>query len=244
MNRYHLLKLAAGLCLLVSTAGSGYAAETARMPRALTFEANKGQADKQVRFLSRGEGYHVSFTSQGMALDLTPDGAGKGASTDPAPLRLRLVGARTRIAVGLWKSGDREVEISYHSGKRRKNVSTYKKVLYERVYPGVNLVYYGQATQIEYDFVVNPRAKIDPIRLAFEGAERIERTEDGELRIFTAGGEVRQKKPVIYQTIDGARREIPGGYLLEAGNQVRFQVGEYDPAYPLVIDPILMITPR
>jgi hypothetical protein len=118
-------------------------------------------------------------------------------------------------------------------------VPTYGRVHYDEVYPGVDLVYYGNQQRLEYDFVVAPGADPGAIALAFTGTDRVEVDARGDLVLHVAGGEIRQPRPFLYQEVGGARQEISGGYVLDAQHQVHFQVGAYDPSRPLVIDPVL-----
>ena len=100
--------------------------------------------------------------------------------------------------------------------KWRTDIPTYAKVQYQNVYPGVDLVYYGNQRQLEYDFVVAPGADPRAINLRFEGADRISVDDAGDLVLRLAGGEARFHKPVIYQlTEDGERNELAGGYTKE-----------------------------
>ena len=109
---------------------------------------------------------------------------------------------------------------------------------YHGVYPGVDLVYHHHGPNLEYDFVVAPGADPDRIRLEFSGADTALNV-DGELVLRTAAGDLRQPRPVIYQDVNGERRTISGGYVLTDDHQIRFDLGEYDPGRPLVIDPVL-----
>ena len=127
----------------------------------------------------------------------------------------------------------------------RTNVPTYAKVKYEDVYPGVDLVYYGNQQQLEYDFIVAPGADPQDIRLAFEGVDKLEVDAQGDLVLHAAGGQIRQHKPIIYQEVDGKRRKIPGGYVLTQDakrktQEVCIQVDSYDSTRPLIIDPVLV----
>src|SRR3989441_4352037 len=124
-------------------------------------------------------------------------------------------------------------------GKWRTNVPTYAKVRYEAIYPGIDLVFYGKQRQLEYDFVIRPGADPKRIRLAFQGADKLEVDAHGDLVLHTAAGVIRQGKPVIYQEIDGARREINGGYVLDGAHRIGFWVGAHDRRASLVIDPTL-----
>src|ERR1700684_446492 len=139
----------------------------------LSFEANKGQSDKQVKFLSRGQGYTLFLTGDEAVFSLRRSSAQdadrdklaalkpaafQSKSLDSAVLRMKLVGANSSAAV----SGSEEQEdksnyfIGNDSSQWRTNVSNYSKVRYQNAYPGVDLVYYGNQQQLEYDFVVAP----------------------------------------------------------------------------------------
>ncbi|HXZ25666.1 MAG TPA: SBBP repeat-containing protein, partial [Nitrospiria bacterium] len=107
----------------------------------------------------------------------------------------------------------------------------------------------GDAPRLEYDLIVAPGADPGVIRLAVDGAESATIDERGDLRLTTVAGVMIQQKPVVYQEIDGVRRPVAGSYTLrrdhanEGRSQGRYEVGValglYDPARPLVIDPIL-----
>src|SRR5262249_10257589 len=115
----------------------------------LQFEANQGQAPKEVRFLARGPGYGIYLTSRDALLVF---------AREQAPLRMALVGAnRKPQASGIDElPGKANYFIGKDPSKWRTGVPTYAKVRYEQVYPGVDLVYYGSQHQLEYDFVVAP----------------------------------------------------------------------------------------
>ena len=124
--------------------------------------------------------------------------------------------------------------------KWRTNIPTYAKVKYNGVYPGVDLVYYGNHGQLEYDFVVAPGADPSLVTLAFEGAREIYIDARGELVLDVEGGEVRQHKPVVYQEVEGVKQEVAGHYVMKGTRQVGFRVAAYDPSRPLIIDPVLV----
>ena len=109
------------------------------------------------------------------------------------------------------------------------------------VLDGVDLVYYGNQRRLEYDFVVAPGKDPRAIRVQFDGARSVEvEAETGDLLLHVEGGDpVRQHKPVTYQVIDGTRHEVESRYVIDANAQVGFEVGAYDAAQPLVIDPVL-----
>ena len=222
----------------------------------LAFEANRGQTDSQVKFLSRGRGYTLFLTSTEAVWVLTK--AEARAKRDRFPLRkpdpaqpqkvtrtvvrMKLVGSNPQPRTG----GLEELpgKVNYFIGndptKWRTNAPTYARVEYRDVYPGVNLVYYGNQRQVEYDFVVAPGADPKVIRLAFEGVDRSILDGQGNLILHTAHGKLVQRAPVVYQEISGARREISGRYVLQGKDRVGFHVAAYDRTKPLVIDPVLV----
>src|SRR5919107_1061836 len=215
----------------------------------LQFEANSGQTDARVRFISRGDGYVMFLTADEAVLTLSrgrAGGRGKAAEAKRddgySVLRMRLAGASQEPGVeGL---GELSGRVNYFVGASpsewRTGVPVYGKVRYAGVYPGIDLVYYGNQRQLEYDFEVAPGADPRAIRLKFEGAERAAvDKEDGSLSLSVGGGEVRMKRPLVYQVgDDGGRREVECGYRVK-GREVEFSVGRYDANRALVIDPVL-----
>src|SRR5688572_5786906 len=240
------------LGLLIGFAISGGAFADVRVSESygklpLHFEANQGQAHEDVRYLSRGPGYSLYLTAGEAVLVLAQpnaDAKGEGqekAEEKSAALRMRLVGAaRKPVVSGLEElPGKANYFIGSDPAKWRSNVPTYAKVHYREVYPGIDLVYYGNQRQLEYDFVVAPGADPKKILLAFRGADRIEIDAQGDLVLHVGGESIRQKKPVIYQEVDGAREEVAGSYVRKSTNRVGFKVAAYDKSRPLVIDPVL-----
>jgi uncharacterized protein (TIGR03437 family) len=188
-------------------------------------------------------------------------------SEEAAVLRMKLVGANVsaRIEGADELPGKSNYFIGNDPAKWRTNVPTYAKVKYEEVYPGIDLVYYGNQRQLEYDFVVAPGADPHAIRLAFPsvgshgtyfvpwvlGRNEPERAHgiksmpwlhldgQGDLVLGTEESELRLHRPVIYQEIGGARQRIGGNFVIQGGSQVSFEVARYDASKPLVIDPVL-----
>src|SRR5437773_781610 len=206
----------------------------------LQFEANRGQTDKAVRFLSRGAGYNLYLTSGEAVLVLSKKRDAQ-ASAKSVALRMNLVGAARNPQVsGIEEQpGKANYFIGKDRSKWRTNVPTYARVQYQNVYPGIDLVYYGKQRQLEYDFVVAPGADAKEIVLAFQGHDGLEVDAHGELVLHTAAGPIRQRKPDIYQEVSGVRKKISGGYVLMGTHQIGFRVAAYDPSRPLIIDPVL-----
>ena len=258
-NARHTGTTRASIAPFVST-GMRFSTVYGRLP--LQFEANRGQTDARVKFLARGPGYTIFLTATEAVMVLRQGKTGGPRSMrEPPPLtlsrpptperasvvRMRLVGANARSAV----TGTEELpgKVSYFLGndpkKWRTNVPTFARVRFAGVYPGVDLVYYGNRERLEYDFVVAPGADPKRIRLAFEGADKVLVDGRGDLALRVAGSAVRFHKPRVYQVFAGQRREIAGGYVMGPPHEavssysVAFRVAAYDTRRPLVIDPVL-----
>ncbi len=284
----------------------------------IVFEANFGQADGAVKFLSRNRGYTLFLTSTEAALLLSEkpgiNGQGTDATTtswpgtikeliapfvqDPksevtkrlsAPdnrgsirdvVRLKLVGANADAkVVGIDPlPGKSNYFVGSDPRKWHTDIPQYAKVRYEDVYPGIDLVYYGNQGRVEHDFIVAPGANPNSIRLALDGALATSSSSaskpakassllsidpSGDLAIFTRNGQVRLRKPVVYQPrpshalpaaaygfgvglqlSPGAANRKPVGchFLLSRNNEVTFNLDPYDKSLPLIIDPVLVYT--
>jgi len=246
----------------------------------LHFEANLGQSDPPVKFISHGGNHTLLLAPTEMVLILRkpaparpensetprpsfspedsraqdparrPSGPPKtvyekGGPGTPGPglvLHMKLLGTNPQpLMIGVEElPGKVHYLIGKDPEKWLTHVPTYAKVQGRQVYPGVDLVYYGNQRHLEYDWVVAPGADPRLIRFVFEGANGLEVNPGGDLILHTSGGQIRQRKPLIYQEINGVRQEIPGGYVLNDRQQVGFQVGAYDASKPLVIDPLLV----
>jgi hypothetical protein len=218
----------------------------------LSFEGNRGQADARVRFLSRGTGYTLFLTNDEAIFELhdgnlATDSSVVGHSTilktvpPKAGLRMKLLDAKLGAKVtGVDElPGKSNYFIGNDPRKWHNNVPTYAKVKYEGVYSGIDLIYYGTQHQLEYDFVVAPGADPRQIQFDVQGARGIHRDKNGDLMFKLKQGEVRWRKPVIYQKKDGARQLVDGNYVIHQ-HQVGFEVAAYDKERTLVIDPTLV----
>ena len=159
-------------------------------------------------------------------------------------MQLKTIGANPNArAVGMEQlPGMTNYFIGNDKRNWRTNVAGYARVKYEEVYPGIDLVYYGnEAGALEYDFIVAPGVDPNQIALSIEGAEQVKLDPSGDLVIEAATGVVRQHAPLIYQEIEGKRQEVTGRYRMtrpKAGKQaLAFALDDYDTTKPLVIDP-------
>ena len=220
----------------------------------LSFEANQGQTDKQVNFLTRGNGYSVFLTPTEAVLTQrqTPSQSATAkrqsvvkpqsiAKSKTSVLRLQLVGSNPTSQVkGLQQlPGTSNYLMGKNSSKWYTGIANYAQVQYQAVYPGIDLMYYGNQRQLEYDFAIAPGANPQNIRFHVKGASRLAVDQQGNLLLHTPGGLVRQHRPIIYQEINGQKKAIAGGYVLLGKQQVGFKVAAYDQTQRLVIDPVI-----
>ena len=203
----------------------------------LAFEANEGQADSKVRYLARGPGYSLLLGPEEATLVAKPTGK---TSAPPDAVQMRLIDAATspRITPQDPLPGRSHYLVGSDANNWTTEVAHYGKVEYEGVYPGVDLVYYGNPGGLEYDFIVSPGADPNRIAVTFEGADEYRLDEDGALIMQRASGIVSLKKPYAYQLLKGLQQEVAANYVID-GNRVGFALAAYDRAERLVIDPVI-----
>jgi hypothetical protein len=204
----------------------------------LGFEANAGQIDRQVKFVSRGQGFALFLTDAEAVLSLRKN----DRQTPPAVLRMRLDGAnQTPEVVGQNElAGKSNYFVGDNPNEWKTDVPNYSRVHYKEVYPGIDQIFYGNGRELEYDFIVAPEAEPNIIALDFTGAEKLEIDANGDLILNVGGEQIRQQRPVVYQEINGEKYYVAGNYELKSENKIGFEIGEYDRAKPLVIDPVLV----
>ena len=236
------------------------AADYGKLP--ISFEVNQGQADRSVQFLARGAGYALFLTPGEAVLSLhaSPPAAAKTAhlavqphvklppplgrpasALPPSTVRLQLIGSNTKAEVeGVDPLPGKSNYFTGNDPARwHANVPTYGKVRYSNIYPGIDLVYYGnQEGRLEHDFVLAPGANPNDIAIGLHNDDGAVPDNNGGLMLHTKAGDLTLRSPLVYQIIGGQRKPIPATYLL-ANNQIRFQLGIYDRNAPLVIDPVL-----
>ena len=186
----------------------------------------------EIAFEPRGK----AFVARGRGFDLAVGAAGATMAFDRGALRSRLVGAADaapRAEKRLPGVVNRYTETSTAEG-----LPTYGRVRYDRVYPGVDLVYHGARGALEYDFEVVPGADPGRIALALSGARSLRIAANGDLVADMGGRTLRQKRPVAWNVTPAGRKPVEARFVLD-GNRVRFALGRRDRSQPLVIDPVL-----
>ncbi len=198
----------------------------------IAFEANHGQTDREVNFIARHGAYTLFLTPREAVIRLNR------SHTDEV-LRLGFRGAEAAQVIGEQESG---AHVNYFIGndprRWRVNVPVFEKVRYAALYPNVDLVYYGNGPDLEYDFVVAPGGDPNQIHLHVEGASRTSLDSEGNLVLKVGEEAIRFLRPKVYQDREG-RKLVDGEYVVDKGDEVSFRVGPYDHSQPLVIDPVL-----
>ena len=216
----------------------------------VSFEPFKPSQESPFQFMSKGIGYSM-FLSPTEAVLRIRTGAKTASSQPPWEddhsyllARMNLIGAdrQSRMSGVDVLPTQNHYLLGADPRQWRTHVPSYKKVRAQSVYPGVDLLYYGKDGKLEFDFVL--QAGADPRQIAFswerEDASASLRVDtDGSLVMTSAGLEIRQHRPRAYQWIRGEETTIAAGYQLNSHNQITFDLGRYDPAHPLVIDPVL-----
>jgi hypothetical protein len=195
-----LVLLVCAASLIAAPPPDAARAQIGRLP--LRFEENRGQAGTAVRYVARAGSYALEMTAAGPVMavggrrvELSLPGG------NPAPE----IRAEERMAAATnYMIGRRE---AWHTG-----VANFARVRYASVYPGIDVVYYGNQSRLEYDFVVAPGGDPGAIRLRFGGADKVAVTADGDLLVEAAGERILQKRPLVYQD----NRPVAGSYRLAA----------------------------
>jgi len=157
---------------------------------------------------------------------------------------MRLVGANPHPKVTPLEElpGKSNYFLGNDPSKWRTNVRNYARVRYEQVYPGIDLVFYGNQGQLEFDFIVAPGANPRAITLSFPTADELELDPKEDLLVQAKGGSVLLRKPVVYQEATGKRQGIASRYVLERNELIAFELGTYDTTKDLFIDPMIVFT--
>lgn len=146
----------------------------------LAFEPNQGQCDSRVKFLSRGGGYTVFLTEAGAVLTLD--------DTEGSAVRASLVGASPVTIDGADPlSGHSNYLLGNDPRRWQLGVPQFGKIRYNGIYPGIDLLFYGNQRQLEYDFIVSPHRRPSAIRLAIDGAQSVRLDSNGDLVLGARG---------------------------------------------------------
>jgi len=223
---------------LFSGTPSAVEASYSKLP--LSFVKNEGQTDKNILFYEQGSGRTTVFSLNGVALRLARSGKVK-EPVSAGEVTLTFPGVTPSKVEPLERRGGK---VNYFIGKEprgwKTDVPTYGAILYKDVFPGTDIKFYGSNRQLEYDIIVAPGSDPSRVVLSYKGAKKLALIHNGDLEISLENGSILQKKPILYQTIDGKREYIPGNFVIKEGTAYGFEAASYDKAKPLIIDPVLL----
>ncbi|MBC1224933.1 hypothetical protein GNF10_09575 [Nostoc sp. UCD121] len=213
----------------------------------LSFQPNYGQTDHKVKFLSRGDGYTLFLTQSSAVLALSnPENKEQTSSSQKTvkstQIKLQWLGSNPDIQPTSVQPLPGVVNYFVGSNPQQwhQDIPTYAQVKYSSLYPGIDLVYYGNQGQLEYDLLVAPGADPNLIKLKLEGAQQLEIDDQGQLLVHTSSGVLQQHKPIVYQVINGHKQLVEAKYVLSKQQSVEIALASYDSHEPLVIDPVLV----
>lgn len=206
----------------------------------LAFEPNHGQTDPKVKFLSRSRDFDLFLTSDSAVLSLQPS-AGNGRDAGASVFSMRFVNASShpQFQGAAQLPGKSNYFIGKDPSKWRRDIPQFARVRYANVYPGIDVVFYGNRGRLEYDFEVSPGSDVHRMALKFEGAKKLAFDAGGDLVLTLSQGDVRLQAPNIYQLIGEQRAPVRGRFELRRNTEVGFVVGDYDRNRKLIIDPVL-----
>jgi hypothetical protein len=202
----------------------------------LFFERNAGQAaDKSAAWVGSTNGYRMALSATGATI--TPAAPGRSDI-----VRLQFLNARPEATAKALEPlpGKTNYLIGRDPKRWLRNLETYGRIEYQNVYDGIDVTWYGNQGQLEYDFLVKPGADPNRIRLRFEGTRKLALEADGDVRIESAAGAMKLRLPEVSQEAEGAPKPVQGRYVLRAANEIGFALAGYDKSKPLVIDPTLV----
>jgi hypothetical protein len=211
-------------------------ASLAHLP--ISFEPNQGQSANQVKFLAHGHGYGLYLMPSEAVLTLPQRSQG---ALQEAAVQMQLAGAnqQAQMAGADPLPGHSNYFVGNDSSRWLRNIPQFGRVRYHNVYPGIDLAFYGNQNQLEYDFEVSPGSDARQIELNFKGATDVSVAGNGDLVLGISGRELRFKSPHIYQKSSDGVQTIAGSFVMRGKNAAGFEVGPYDRSRALVIDPVL-----
>jgi len=203
----------------------------------LQFEPNLGQTDPSVRFFARSRSMTAFLMGPEVVMVLFKASSPR---VETAVLRVKMIGAsQSARAAGFEKlPGLSNYFIGNDPARWRNNIPQYARVRFANIYPGVDVVFYGNQGRLEYDFVLSPGADASRVQLTYEGVDAIRIDRNGDLILGTSFGEIRQHKPNLYQELADGRSKVEASYVLRSG-AVAIEVAGYDHRRALIIDPVL-----
>jgi len=227
----------------------------------LYFIPNVGQFDGRASYCAKTSSYALWATDEGLVFDCAwkgraaetegenEDGVSRAHPRKPdGPYRRdvsRLVFPGKNKAVKIIPGALSPHRVNYFLGndpaRWREGVETYAGILYEDIYPEIDLKVYGVERAIEYDWVVKPGGDVGSIQFEYRDVEATRIDPEENLVVTTSFGELVHRKPVAYQTEAGRRESVDVRFVRLDSQTYGFEAGPHDPGRALVIDPVVLV---
>ncbi|MBL8175035.1 MAG: hypothetical protein JNK48_10210, partial [Bryobacterales bacterium] len=199
------------------------------------FEPNLGQARNDVLYLTRGPHGALYLREDAVVVQIPRSEETIEIAPRKTSSRPRVEGLGLQTGVSNYLRGEDE-------SKWIRGVPHYSRVRYEGAFPGIDIVFYGTQSELEFDVVLRPHAAVEHVRFQVRGARKVRRNRDGSLSLQTARGELRLGRPFAYQPAVEGQRRVECSFLVQRDGGFGFRVGDYDRNQPLIIDPTLVTT--
>jgi hypothetical protein len=201
----------------------------------ILFEANLGQSQAEYKYLTHEQGMGIALARDRVSLFVP---AASGAPSQPLTLRFVGHSRKVRLEPLEQQRGHVNYLVGRDPARWRTQIPTFSKIRYKSLYPGVDLVFYGNGRDLEHDFDLAPGVDPKSVVLQLDGARNISITASGDLLAEIGNSELRLKKPVAYQLTPFGKKSVDTSYQLR-GSRISFVTSTYDTQLPLIIDPVL-----
>lgn len=251
-----LLAACAAFTFFISHAGTGKPAVSGGIPeQGLSFVKNLGQwgdrclyrvnlTSHNFLFLESDRFTYVLFDGRQIAAAharMHDDGA-KAAEDKINGHAFQFIFRNARKDVEIQPAGIRQFYHNYYLGndpsRWASRVPVYSGLMYDELYPGIDLQMREDDGGLKYDYILEPGADISQIIIDIEGAEEVD-LKDGNLLITTSAGQVMESIPLSYQDINGAKVPVSCRFYQRVDGGIGI-TGKYDSRYRLIIDPVVM----
>jgi hypothetical protein len=212
----------------------------------LYFIPNQGQFSGEAEFFAKTSGYALWLTKTGLVFDSIrqtrlDETWHSSAGYEREVTRLQFLNANPAPEIRALKRTDYKVH--YFSGNDASGWVTGLKaseaVIYEDLYPGIDLEVYGKNDDIEYDWIITPGADPAQIRFQIQGSGHVNIDADGNIVMGISFGDIKHRKPYAYQKIDGKTIPVAVNFLETADQVFGFEIFRYNPDFDLTIDPLV-----
>ena len=192
-------------------------------------EPSQEFSTSDVRFQSRGKEYTTYFTPSGLIV------AGFTGSNDGPQyfeMGMQLLDSQKDVEIStlnpMLASHDRWLT----------TLPDYAQIKYANVYPGVDMICFGNTNQLEMQFMIAAGGNVNRIRLRLTGNNDVESTPDGGLRLISGNKSIDMPHPVGYQLdATGTKQTVEARYVVNSSKQISLRIGAFDPKRPLILNP-------